>query len=409
MIISKIKSVKPVGVKKTIDLEVDHKDHNFYANDILISNSHSVCYSYLSVLCAYLKINYPAHFFKNCLILARTFQNSDERIQQICKELPYFGVSLKPPDLIKSSDDFTVDGNTIRYGLQSIKSVSEKSLAKLKNFNTDAKNKFALFQAAKEAGINIGILSNLIKAGCLSSFGENRGLLMLEAASWNLLTESQKTKIVKYGPKYEYNLLNILFDIKEGKLLHEGKEIISTKKRATKDHPEGSSPWDSFYRKYEKFKGEFHAYNRYKDFYNYKYENSILGFSYSKKLYEILKSDYKDILNLQEIEDAPIDSKVITCGIVQEAKLGKTQKGNAKLTILLSDEFGQARCMMFSYEKYNREDHSREWVKNVEDLKNEYGRFPEKGDLILTRSSKKDKVLFADKIKILNLDFEEKT
>jgi DNA polymerase-3 subunit alpha len=47
------------------------------------NKSHSVAYSYISVLCAYLKITYPAEFFKNCLMLARTFQNSESRILQI--------------------------------------------------------------------------------------------------------------------------------------------------------------------------------------------------------------------------------------------------------------------------------------------------------------------------------------
>ena len=87
------------------------------------NKSHSVAYSYISVLCSYLKITYPAYFFKNCLMLARTFQNSEARILQISKEAPYFGVEIKPPDLMESSEDFTVKGNVIRYGLKSIKSV----------------------------------------------------------------------------------------------------------------------------------------------------------------------------------------------------------------------------------------------------------------------------------------------
>jgi len=96
---------------------------------------HSVAYSYISVLCSYLKITYPAEFFKNCLMVARTFQNSEARILQISKEAPHFGVEIKPPDLVESSDDFTVEGNIIRYGLKSIKSVSNKSIEKLREFD----------------------------------------------------------------------------------------------------------------------------------------------------------------------------------------------------------------------------------------------------------------------------------
>jgi len=338
-------------------------------------------------------------------MLARTFQDSEARIMQICKELPHFGVELKPPDLIKSEEDFSVDVNTIRYGIKSIKSVSEKTLEKLKNFNSDQSNKFSLFQSAKEAGINIGILTNLIKAGCLSSFGENRGLLMLEAQSWNLLTDAQKTKIIKYGPKYDYKLLDILLDIKDGKLLHDGKEIISTKKRKVKDGLRSS--WDTFYEKYSKFKGEFHSYRANRDFYNYLFEVNILGFAYSKKLYEILQKDYRDIITLQDVENAPIDSKVISCGIVQEVKMGKTAKGNAKLVLQISDEVGQSRIMAFDYQKYDRNTHEKEWVRNASSVKDEYGRGVDKNDLILFRGSRKEGTIFADKIKILNLDFAE--
>jgi DNA polymerase-3 subunit alpha len=396
---------------------IDDKVADYFWNvcnssaDYSFSLNHSLPYSYISVMTVYLKHKFPIYFFKNALIVAQAQGKMQEELPIIKRELDDFGIKLAPPDLIRSNENFTVDleNNSIRYGIQSIKSVSAKTLEKLKQFNSNQPSKFALFQAAKEAGINIGILSNLIKAGCLSSFGENRGMLMLEAASWNLLTESQKTKIVKYGPKYEYNLLNILFDIKEGKLLHEGKEIISTKKRATKAHPEGSSPWDSFYRKYAKFKGEYHSYQRRKGFYNYMYESDVLGFSYSKKLHEILKKEYKDIVHFGQLLDMPIDSKVITCGIIQDAKVGKTKKFNKKLTLYLSDEFGEARCMTFNYEKYDRETHEKEMIKNVDNLYNEYGRYPSKKDLLLLRGTLKEgNLIFADKIRLLNEDYSEK-
>ena len=215
-------------------------------------------------------------------MLARSFQDSEARIMKICKELPFFGIELRPPDLIKSEEDFSVDGNVIRYGIKSIKSVSEKTLIKLKEFNSVQTNKFQLFEAAKESGINIRILSNLIKAGCLSYFGDNRGLLTLEAASWNALTDSQKTKISKFGEKYDYDLLNILLDIKDGKLLSDGKEIISLKRRKTKTGEKSS--WDTFYSKYLPHKADWNSYAKHVDFYNYYYEQDILGFAYSKKV-----------------------------------------------------------------------------------------------------------------------------
>ena len=97
----------------------------------------------------------------------------------------HFGINLLPPDLIKSDMDFTIEGNNIRYGLNSIKGISEKSLQNLKDFRDSEKsNKYDIFLTAKSAGLNIGALSALIQAGAMSSCSnksESRSLLVLEA------------------------------------------------------------------------------------------------------------------------------------------------------------------------------------------------------------------------------------
>jgi DNA polymerase-3 subunit alpha len=367
------------------------------------NKSHSVAYSYISVLCAYLKITYPAEFFKNCLMLARTFQNSESRILQISKEAPHFGVEIKPPDLIESSDDFTAKGNIIRYGLKSIKSVSNKSIEKLREFNPSEMNKFSMFECAKDSGINITILTNIIKAGCLSTFSNNRGRLFLEAKCWNLLTDSQRIKIFKYGKKYDYDLLKILLDIKDGKVLDSGKEIISTKQRKNKD---GNmvSPWDTFYKKYLIAKEEYTKYSNNPDFYNYYYEVDILGFAYSMELKEVMKDLYPNAINLSEIEDASINSYVISCGIVQDVRLSKTKKGGTMINIDVADEYGIFNLKAFNYEYFDQENRERVIVNRVDDIKEECGRYPEKKDIVVFRGQKKDRCVFIEKIKILNLE-----
>jgi DNA polymerase III alpha subunit len=47
------------GEGNTYDLEIDHSSHTFFANDISVSNSHSVAYSILSFQCAHLMNYYP--------------------------------------------------------------------------------------------------------------------------------------------------------------------------------------------------------------------------------------------------------------------------------------------------------------------------------------------------------------
>jgi DNA polymerase III alpha subunit len=367
------------------------------------NKSHSVAYSYISVLCSYLKITYPAYFFKNCLMLARTFQNSEARILQISKEAPYFGVEIKPPDLMESSEDFTVKGNVIRYGLKSIKSVSNKSIDKLKDFNPSDMNKFRMFECAKESGINITILCNIIKAGCLSSFSENRGKLFLEAKTWNLLTETQKRKVYKHGSKYNFDLLRLLLDIKNGDLLDEGKEIFSTKKRQNKNG-DMVSTWDTFYAKYLDIKNEYVKYSKNPNFYNYFYEVDILGFAYSMELTNVIEGLYSNAINISELQDLPIDSKIVSCGIVQDVRLSKTKKGGTMINIDIADEHGTFNVKAFNFEYFDTESRQRVTVNKVDEIKEECGRYPEKKDIIVFRGTKKDRCVFADRLKILNLD-----
>ena len=198
-----------------------------------------------------------------------------------------------------------------------------------------------------------------------------------------------------------------MLDIKNGKLLSDGKEIISTKKRKTKSGEKSS--WDTFYEKYLPHKLECLSYAKYADFYNYYYEQDILGFAYSKKLFEILESEYKGIIHLGDLEDAVEDSTVTSCGVVQEARVGKTQKGNKKLSLVVGDEYGQTRVQTFNFNRFDRATRTTEFLANVDDIKNLYGRLPEKKDIVVFRGTKKTSAVFADKIRILNLDFKENT
>lgn len=59
----RINKIEYIGEKETMDLEIDSKFHNFYANDICVSNSHSFAYSVLALRTLYLKRYYPIEFY----------------------------------------------------------------------------------------------------------------------------------------------------------------------------------------------------------------------------------------------------------------------------------------------------------------------------------------------------------
>ena len=166
------------------------------------NKSHSISYAILSAWTAYLKFNYPQEFFLALLKLSKFEPDSHLEINKISKELVQFDIELLSPDLAKSDFDFSIEGKDIRFGLNSIKGVSEKSLEALKNFReTTTPTKFDIFIAAKQAGINIGLLSSLIQAGTLGSYTNKRSRLVLEAQAFNLLTDKEKRFVCNVGSK----------------------------------------------------------------------------------------------------------------------------------------------------------------------------------------------------------------
>ena len=98
------------------------------------NKSHSIAYSMLAAWTTYLKFKYPKEFFLSLLRMAQFEPNPQDEISKISRELPFFDINLLQPNLIKSEFDFTIDKNNIRFGLNNIKGVSQKSLQSLADF-----------------------------------------------------------------------------------------------------------------------------------------------------------------------------------------------------------------------------------------------------------------------------------
>ena len=206
--------------------------------------SHAVSYATLSALTTYLKFNHPKEFFLALLKSSKHEPNPHEEIETISQELQFFDIRLLPPDLSKSKADFEIEGNNIRFGLNAIKGVSDKVLENLLNFReTEFANKIDCFDAAKEAGVNIGVLSALIQAGTLSSFSEKRCRLVLEAQSYNILSDREKRNVKLLGAKFNYDVLNIIADtVKNKSVCDDGKPFMK------------ESRYETFKKKYEPYK-----------------------------------------------------------------------------------------------------------------------------------------------------------
>ncbi len=99
-----ILNIESVGVKDTYDLTVK-ETHNFVANDIIVHNSHAVCYALIAYQTAYLKAHFPAEFMA-ALMTAEGFEI--ERVAFLVEEARAMNIKILPPSVITSNATFTV-------------------------------------------------------------------------------------------------------------------------------------------------------------------------------------------------------------------------------------------------------------------------------------------------------------
>lgn len=127
----KIKKIKALGSKPTIDIEINNKSHLFYANGLATSNSHAVAYAHLSYATAYAKAHFPHRFFRSYLDHSAEKQKPLEEINRLVIDAKKNGVSVLPPDIRLRNKDFSVQNNKIYFGLSHIKSIGSAAFDKI--------------------------------------------------------------------------------------------------------------------------------------------------------------------------------------------------------------------------------------------------------------------------------------
>ena len=133
--------------------------------------------------------------------------------------------------------DFSIEDKNIRFGLLSIKGISEKSIEKLNNFKNNYSTKFEVFEGAKESGLTIGILSALIQAGTFEGFQISRSKIVYEAQLWNILTKKEKAAALSMAQKFDFDLVEIVKSLSnkkddKGKAMVKDTRLKTIKKKS---------------------------------------------------------------------------------------------------------------------------------------------------------------------------------
>ena len=107
-----------IEAEEAFNLWTDFEAHAGYS----FNKSHAVAYSTLSYWTAWLKYYYPLEFMYSVLLNEK---DKDARTEYLieCKRL---GIPMKLPHVNESDVDFKIEGDGIRFGLNSIKFISDK-------------------------------------------------------------------------------------------------------------------------------------------------------------------------------------------------------------------------------------------------------------------------------------------
>lgn len=343
------------------------------------NKSHSMSYAALAACTIYLKFKYPKEFFLSLLEMTKHEPSPLEEISKIQKELRHFNIKLLGPHILKSETDFSIQGDDIRFGLSSIKGISEKTMDKLKNFKSDQSNKFEVFEAAKEAGVSIGIVSALIQAGALDGFSSSRSRVVLEAQLWNLLTDKEKVLSMEHGSSLEYDLLKTVKKLSETKN-ESGKLLIK------------ESRLETIKKKYDPYLKIYQQNNKSESFANWFYENKLLGYSYNNTLLEIFQPKMPSLIPTNEVQTSENNRVIYFVGKVEESSewVSKNEKKTRTFKMIVSDELGSIPVLTFNDKiDFNKS-------ANNDTL-------PQKDDIVIVKGTKKQDCVFAETFGIQTL------
>ncbi len=141
------------------------------------NKAHAVCYAVVSYQTAYLKCHYPHAYM--AALMTSVLDNALKISGYIaeCKEL---GIVTLPPDINHSEDQFTVEGNAIRFGLGAVKNVGRSLIRKL----SANREEFGPFKSMEDLlqrmgeELNKRAVENFIKCGAMDCFGHHRSELL---------------------------------------------------------------------------------------------------------------------------------------------------------------------------------------------------------------------------------------
>jgi len=315
----KIEKLLAKQEKKLIKGMIDNKIHPATAQQIWnfikpfarygFNRSHAASYAHIAYETAYLKAHFPAEFMAALM----TAEGSNiERIARLVESARKAGISVLPPDINESWENFTIvksrkgEPDTIRFGLSAIKNVGNNLIkAIIQERKTDGSfSSFSDFiERVNHKDLNKKSLESLIKAGVLDLLEERNTLLgNLE----NILKTARETQ------KNKANGQTSLFAGQED------KGLVLHLKKFPKAKPEEMLSW----------------------------EKDLLGLYISSHPFEKYASRLeKKIISIDNIQEGATQAQI--GGVVSKIKKILTKKGEPMLFVEVEDLTDKIEVIVF--------------------------------------------------------------
>ena len=192
--------------------------HNFMIEGgIFASNcfnkSHSISYSFITYITAYLKSNYPLEFF--CALMttrSKSLQPKDwaQKAPQFINEAKTMGVAINGPSVNGSNLEFTIANEEIYFGFNAIRDVgvtASRSIVKARQ-NIPFKDVFDFVARVNTQKVNTRTFVSLVRAGAFDKMGYHREELENAAEALYGYFKSIEESEIRNAEIIERNLYN---------------------------------------------------------------------------------------------------------------------------------------------------------------------------------------------------------
>jgi len=304
------------------------------------NKSHSACYALVAYQTAYLKAHYPAEYM--AALMSSEMDNSTKIVRniQVCRDM---GITIKPPDINESISDFSVTGDSIRFGLAAIKGIgaaAADSFISAREKTGRFKSMLHFAESVNSTAMNKRTLEALVKSGAFDFTGYSRQALFNSIE--DVANSAQKTqKDRKTGQ----------FDIFSA--------MTGTDGEAVTVRIENSPEWPERER--------------------LAFEKESLGFYISGHPLQEFATDLRRLgtFNTSTIDTAPHKAEVHIGGIVIERKDKTTKNGERMAYLTLEDLHGVVEVIVWPdlYKKQIELVESEEpiFIKGTADVDDERG------------------------------------